>query len=361
MRKELIQYIVCPECKKELTFEGLNYDIVNGLLYCSELHYYPVIRNVPVLIKNVFLEKFLNQYERKEFYRVCDNIRINLKSSNEKNPEIELMRKNYLNWSLEWNTYNFEETIWGDERTFLGHIPLDTNKLNEYKRVLEIGCGRGRNIKHTRTKDNLVFAIDISESAYIANKKYEKDKNVFVVRADAMCLPFKDDFFDFVFSDHVLQHINDLNLCFKEVRRVSMPQNRFIFNLYSKENNGILTKYIEPFKKNVLNKLSINSVHFLSNIPALILWVIIKGIYSPLDRHCKNLYKILPLSQHMTLWFSFEYKILRQTCFDLLHAPVVYYFSANDIEKLSRYTALVLDKKYLLRQTLWICSGRFRK
>lgn len=361
MKKGLIEHIVCPECLTELSLIECGKYGIGGILRCANEHYYPVINDVPVLIKNNCLAHFLRPHELTGFISAAKELKIHPALGNIPDLQTELLKKSYVNWSMQWNTYDFEHTIWEDKKTFLEHIPLDESALGRYGALLEIGCGRGRNIKHVKRKDNTIFAIDISEAACITSERYRKDDNVYVLRSDAMHLPFKDGTFDLIYSDHVLQHIFDLNRCFAEIRRVARTDNAFFFNLYSKENNFIMTKAIEPFKKIVLNRLPIKLLHLLSSLPALCLWLSIKCVYAPVHKYAKKLYRILPLSEHMTFWLSFKYGICRQTCFDFLHAPIAYYFSNKDIEVLSAATALNLEDKHLLRETLWVCRGRFVK
>lgn len=359
MKPALTRYIICPECKRDLIFTPCREEGIDGILDCCGAgHCYPVFHGVPVLIANTCLEKFLNPAEVGALRRACHLLKKGFRFSGAAGGN-DPLRKSYLNWSLQWNEYSFADSVWENDTTFFEHIPLDRNALAAHGTVLEIGSGQGRNIKHVRAGDNLVFAVDISESAYIAGKRYEKDENVFVVRCDAMHLPFRDDFFSLIISDHVLQHISGLEDCFGEIKRVARHGHEFFFNLYSKENNLLLTHAIEPFKRIVLNHLPVRLVDLLANIPAALLWLLIQGIYRPLRN--MPVYKFLPLAQHMTFWFGFGYDMLKVTCFDLLQAPIANYFGAKDVLRLGETTGFYFEKKYLLRQTLWVCSGTFQK
>lgn len=361
MKKEWLRFIVCPECKGTLEFSGSGQGDIEGILYCAKAHRYPVVRGVPVLIGNDHLEEFLSGEERVSLHTILGEEGASLKSEGEKGPETKLLKKSSENWGFQWSLYDYDRTVWEEKGTFAEHIPLDCDRIRDDAAVLEIGCGRGRNIRHVKNKNNLVFAIDISESAYLAHKRYEQTENIFVVRADAARLPFKDDFFDIVFSDHALQHVYDLRVCFDEVRRVSKRSSRFIFNLYSRENNALMVHIIEPLKRAGLEKLSLKGLHFLAHFPALLLWLSLRLVYLPLHRKAPKFYKVLPLSQHMVFWLAFDYSLLRQTCFDLLQAPRSHYFSGEEIQKISEEKQFRPEKKYLLRQTLWVCDGSFYK
>lgn len=360
MNRELFNYLICPEDKEKLNFIEYHDDYFQGVLKCPRGHYYPIFNNVPVLIKNKELPEFFNDDERKKFLNALECLKINFIDCATKNHRLNLLKQTSYNWSRQWKCDKLENTIWEDKNTFLEHIPLDDTLLNKSKFILEIGCGNGRNIQHVKRKDSFIFAVDISDSAYYAKRRYGKDDNVFLIRCDANYLPFNNNFFDFVFSDHVLQHIDNLENCFKEIGRVSRENSVFIFNLYSRENNFVMTKIFEP-SKTVLKRLPMRLVEFFSNIPAFFLWFIIKFIYLPTSKYAPRLYKFLPLSHHFTFWLSMNYKTLKTICFDLMHAPIANYYSKDDINKLSKNTSLKLFNKYLFRQTLWVCIGKFIK
>ncbi len=360
IKKGLLEYIVCPECKEGFRMIEHEDRPLEGLLLCTSGHVYPVFNGVPILIENNLLIDFLAKDEAKKFLTACEKSKIIFQK---KHPSLDrynvLLKKSYINWGMQWNIYKPENTVWNDRKTFIEHIPLEKNEIDSCNAILEIGCGSGRDIQHMSGRNKRVFGIDISDSTYDVHKKYLDKPDIFILRCDANHLPFKDSSFDLVYSDHVLHHINDLPGCFKEIARVSRKKSVFIFNLYGKENNFIMMGIIEPFKKIFLKNLPISIIHAISNLPAAALWLMIKLLYLPANRYLGGFYNRLPLSGHMVFWFSFDYHTLRGTCFDLLHAPIANYFGGDDIDELCRKTALALEKKYLLRETLWICKGRW--
>lgn len=311
-KKQILNYLQC------FCGNGLRYK--DNYLVCKYNHKIPITNGVPNFVK-------------------ADN---------------NVLKKSMKMWSYEWNKYNYRD-VWETKKAFKRYIPIKDDELKKCKIVLEIGCGDGRCIQHIQ-KDKIVFGIDISDSVYIANKRYKNLNNVFIIKADVEELPFKRKTFDFVYSDHCLQHINSIYFAFLELKKVVKDKHRFIFNLYSKENNFIMTHIFEPLKI-IWLRLPIGFVHFISNFLAIPLWLSIELVYKPLNK--TKLYKYLPLSNHMESWFCFGYEVLRQSIFDLLYAPIVKYYSLNDIILLEKETDFICDKN-LFRQTLWICDGSFK-
>jgi SAM-dependent methyltransferase len=106
---------------------------------------------------------------------------------------------------------------------------------NELK-VLEIGCGAGRVTFWMASVFGEVYGVDIAEDMIEKGKKYCKNlKNVHLSTNNGMDLSdFGNDFFDFVFSFIVFQHIPDKNIIInyiKEVERVLKHGRIFKFQL----------------------------------------------------------------------------------------------------------------------------------
>ncbi|MDD2696985.1 MAG: methyltransferase domain-containing protein [Candidatus Pacebacteria bacterium] len=138
------------------------------------------------------------------------------------------MDQNYAKYLLE-KTRNDYNLIADDFSTTRSSIwPETQSLLDKYffpgERVLDLGCGNGRYFEYLKEKRVNYSGVDSSEKLInIAKNKYpEADFKV----ADALNLPFPDDFFDKIVSIAVLHHIPSKGLrsqFFKEARRVLRP------------------------------------------------------------------------------------------------------------------------------------------
>lgn len=92
----------------------------------------------------------------------------------------------------------------------------------EIDSVLEIGCNIGNQLIALQ-KQGLknLYGIDINPRAVELAKKYTKDMSI--LQGSAFDIPFKDNYFDLVFTSGVLIHISpkDLEQAMKEAYRVS--------------------------------------------------------------------------------------------------------------------------------------------
>jgi ubiquinone/menaquinone biosynthesis C-methylase UbiE len=98
-------------------------------------------------------------------------------------------------------------------------------------RGLDLGCGDGHlmAIILANTGARELTGVDIDRSETVLAQK----RNIYtdVVTAPGDCLPFPDSHFDFVFSNSVLEHIQNILDVLKEVRRVLKPKGHFVFTV----------------------------------------------------------------------------------------------------------------------------------
>ena len=68
--------------------------------------------------------------------------------------------------------------------------------LNKESKILEMGCGYGRQISQFCKISDNVYGIDVAEGAKILTEKYCPKAKVKVY--DGVTIPFEDNFFDFI-------------------------------------------------------------------------------------------------------------------------------------------------------------------
>jgi SAM-dependent methyltransferase len=96
------------------------------------------------------------------------------------------------------------------------------------RRVLDVGCGTGYGSAMVASRVGEVVGIDSSEEAVARAKARHRLDNLEFVTMPATGLSFPDDSFDAVYSVHVLEHIQDVELHLSEVVRVLRPGGRFV-------------------------------------------------------------------------------------------------------------------------------------
>ena len=128
-------------------------------------------------------------------------------------------------------------------------------KKNNYKRILEIGCGTGIFSRYLLEENPsiLISAIDISSEAIkVGKEKSKKLKgkiNYYV--GDALNLPFATDSFDMIFGNSIIHHL-PLGGALTEIKRVLRPEGSIWFCEPNTLNPQIFIQKNIPFIKKLV-------------------------------------------------------------------------------------------------------------
>lgn len=88
--------------------------------------------------------------------------------------------------------------------------------------ILEVGCNLGNMLNKLQAQGyKNLYGIEVQE--YAVEKSKQLTKNINIIQGSALELPFKDDYFDLVFTCGVLIHIkpDDIVSVMMEIHRVS--------------------------------------------------------------------------------------------------------------------------------------------
>lgn len=109
----------------------------------------------------------------------------------------------------------------GITRTKLNEIFLSDLNIS---RILEVGCNIGLQlIILSKMGYKNLYGIELQEYAVDKSKEITKGKDIHIIKASAFDIPYKDRFFDLVFTSGLLIHVspNDINSVLEEIYRCS--------------------------------------------------------------------------------------------------------------------------------------------
>lgn len=125
------------------------------------------------------------------------------------------------------------------------------------ERVLDVGCGWGRELSRLEN----AIGIDIILPFLKTARNYVKND---VVLADAHCLPFINNSFDFVVLSEVIEHLKDARKALSELKRVLKPKCKLLIQTPDKsitlgkfihaEKSGHIHEFSFPELKNLLEE-----------------------------------------------------------------------------------------------------------
>lgn len=182
----LAQIIVCPACKKSLEKVADGYKCTNETCNAK----YPVYNNIPIL-----LNPANDLFEQKDFER-----------------EEDIFFKTYNSGLTRFLKKIQPDITYNDvsEKNYLDIAEL-LKKQKPIRILILGGSVDGVGIKHLKAmldKDDLIVETDVS---YGPNT---------TVICDAHEIPFKDESFDLIIAQAVLEHVLDPFLCVREMHRV---------------------------------------------------------------------------------------------------------------------------------------------
>ena len=134
-------------------------------------------------------------------------------------------REFYENQADEFN--RTRQYVWPGTKKFL-------DKIDVSAKVLEIGCGNGRNMGYR--KELNIKGIDYSKKLVdLVNEKFNDNQKA--VQANMIDLPFEDNSFDLVISINTLHNLdrNGFIKGLKEVMRVSKKHSFITVDAYRNE------------------------------------------------------------------------------------------------------------------------------
>ena len=160
--------------------------------------------------------------------------------------------------------------------------------LQEGNIILDIGCGSGRFIDLLQSRSNArIIGIDYSNAVNIANNNFKDNKNVCIVQANALELPFKPHIFHSCYSIGVLHHTPQPLVGVKEAHRVLKTDSQFSLCVYAR-GSYYDTKILKLYRK-----FFRITRPFLSFLPAILYSHIIVRFLAPLLKKIKVLKSLI--------------------------------------------------------------------
>ena len=157
-----------------------------------------------------------------------------------------------------------------------GHILDELDKIDfKDKTVLEIGLGQGADSMQIIKRGAIYHGIDLTDESVRRVKERFRFFNLpyrDVSIANAISIPYNDNYFDIVYSHGVIHHSPDIEKITAEIYRVLKPGGKAVIMLYHKNSFnyyisiaffrriGLLLLMVFPFLAKLVSKLTGESI-----------------------------------------------------------------------------------------------------
>ena len=296
MKESLLELLICPTCQGDLLLrEGdrLGSEIITGNLFCSDCRSsYPILGGIPCFVTETSSE----------------------------------MRATAENFGAQWLA--FDHLGEHHREQFLDWIkPVDPDFVRG-KFVVEGGCGKGR---HTQLIADwgarAIVGIDLSEAVEAAYRNTRTCENAHIIQADICRLPLRP-VFDYAFSVGVLHHLPDPRAGFRSLAKTLRPGGAISAWVYGRENNGWIVRFVNPVREHLTSKLPFRALFYLSYLPAVLLYLLLKTVYRPLNE--TSFGRRLFYADYLGYISRFPFREIHNIVHDHLTAPVAHYISREE-------------------------------
>lgn len=223
-------------------------------------------------------------------------------------------------FGYEWNKYSTVHPRYEEQfRNWIGGItPADFVG----KRVLDAGCGMGRNSYWPlRYGARSVLAFDNDEKSLASAKKTLAEfPNATVERHNLSTLPWESEF-DIVMCIGVLHHLRNPALALANMVRALAPGGTLVIWVYSYEGNEWIVRFVDPVRKHITSRLPLPLVHALSYFCSVPLWLFVRLCKGP--------------TPYFAQLATFDFWHVHSIVFDQLIPEVANYWRKEEVESLA--------------------------
>lgn len=299
MKRELLPYLCCPNCSKELELyvEGSKEDeIISGSLRCARcVLIYPILHAIPRFVP----------------------------------PSVSsAVQRTTKGFGDQWHRFDsaVANTQFASVELFVDFIKPVTSKYFRDKCVLDVGCGLGRfsRLAHGFGAATVV-GMDLSNSVTVAYKNTRCLPNVHIIQADIMWAPFRRECFDYAFSVGVLHHTSNPSKAFASVVDTVRPGGGVSAWVYGRENNEWILKWVNPVREHISSRLPNFVLLCVAQAIGIVLWLVLKVLYGQFGSR-------LPYGEYMQFLQQFSYRDLTLIAHDHLVPELAEYLSRHEFE-----------------------------
>ncbi|MEZ6035697.1 MAG: methyltransferase domain-containing protein [Planctomycetaceae bacterium] len=244
--------LICPDCRTPIAgwTSGNAADRDCEMLPCVRCCVsYPVIKGIPRMIREMAEQTSAPRAAAAD-------------AENHAADFHKTWHRTQTSFGRQWLRYDVQTTD-EDKQTFENKTGFCLNRLSGMK-VLDAGCGGGRYAFVTGSASANVTAVDISLAVEKTQELCRSLKNVAIIQANLMSLPFSKASFDRIYSIGVLHHTPDTRKAFEALIPYLKPGGEISIWLYPKWDP--LRETMNRFWRSITTRLPHAAIHTFSRL-----------------------------------------------------------------------------------------------
>lgn len=219
-------------------------------------------------------------------------------------------------FGYEWNKYSWVTDDY--EKQFLNWTSPMQSREWEGKKVLDVGCGMGRNsFWAMKFGASSITAFDFDERSVERAKETLKEHPTAAVLFKSVYDITWENEFDITFSIGVIHHLKDPKLALSNMVKSLKPGGKILVWVYGYEGNEWIVKYVDPVRINITSKLPVGLVHFLAYFCSVPLYLFVKILKGP--------------SAYLKQLSTFSFWHVHSIVFDQLIPDIANYWKKEDV------------------------------
>lgn len=219
-------------------------------------------------------------------------------------------------FGYEWDKYSWITEDY--EKQFLNWTAPLTPSDWKGKRVLDAGCGMGRNsLWPMKWGAASLTAFDFDERSVERARETLSDYPTAEVFYKSIYEISWKDSFDVAFSIGVIHHLKDPKRAVANMVAALRPGGKFLIWVYGYEGNEWIVRFVDPVRVHITSKLPLPIVHFLSYFCSVPLYVFVKIFKGP--------------SKYLKQLSTFNFWHVHSIVFDQLIPDVANYWKKEEV------------------------------
>ena len=333
MQTSFVDLLRCLRCRQRLELTPFTdadggREVVDGVLACRCQASYPVVGAIPRMLTGAYrmFPEFVNRY-RSQLKLVSDEP---LPAAGDFD---RTQARTQRSFGYQWTT--FSEIATDYRENFLTYLHPATPETFRGNLGLDVGCGFGRHLLQAADCGAEMVGMDFSAAIESSYQNTKHLPNVRLVQADIYNVPFEAGTFDFVYSIGVLHHLPDPKAGFRALLPLVRPGGAIFIWVYSKSRG--ITNFFLALVRTVTTRLPHPLVNALSFLGAAIDQYCFVLPYQIL-RHIPGLGKVVDrvMLPRIKVYSAYPFGVLHADWFDRLAAPIRFYYSEGEVERLAQ-------------------------